>query len=148
MLKEGDLLPNFSLPDQNGQERNIKEFLGKGSLVLFFYPKDFTPGCTKQACGLRDEFDELHEAGIEVVGISSDGPKRHKKFSDRYQLPFVLLSDIGNKIRDQFGLKARWLGFLPRRTTFIINQEGVIQAALDAQFEVEHHLQLVRAQKK
>jgi peroxiredoxin Q/BCP len=130
MLKEGDKAPGFSLLDADGKKVSLKDFKGK-KLVLFFYPKDMTPGCTAEACSFRDNIDEIRTKGAEVVGVSADPVKLHKKFADSYDLNFPLLSDESKEMLVQYGvwkeksfMGKKYLGI--ERTTIIIDEKGVI----------------------
>ncbi|WP_340199297.1 peroxiredoxin [Ascidiimonas sp. W6] len=123
-LKAGSTLPEFSLKDQNGDSFLSKDLIGHKKVVIFFYPKDFTPGCTKEVCSFRDSYEEFQKLGAEVIGISGDSEKSHQKFSDYYKLPFRLLSDKGNKVRKLFGVPKSLLGILPGRETYVFNKEG------------------------
>ena len=129
-LKIGDKAPNFSGLDQNGNSITLSDFSGK-TLVLYFYPKDNTPGCTVQACNLRDNFSELTKQNISVLGVSADSMQKHQKFIDKYSLPFPLIADENHELLKNYGV---WglKKFMGReydgihRTTFIINEEGII----------------------
>jgi peroxiredoxin Q/BCP len=130
-LKEGMKAPDFKGIDQNGKEVKLSDFAGK-KLVLYFYPKDNTPGCTAEACNLRDNYTELLDRGFAVVGISADSEKSHKGFSSKYSLPFPLIADTSKKIIDDYGVWKEknlygrsFLGI--KRTTFIIDEKGVIE---------------------
>jgi len=105
LLEKGDSIPSFQLNDQNGNVFNSDEIIGKKPVVIYFYPKDFTPGCTKEACSFRDSYEEFKEIGAEVIGISSDSEKSHAKFSSKYNLPFILLSDANGRVRKKFEIK-------------------------------------------
>jgi thioredoxin-dependent peroxiredoxin len=126
-LKVGDKLPFFVAKDQNGDEFSIETLIGKKILVIYFYPKDDTPGCTKQACFLRDHYVEFKDIGAEVIGISSDGAASHRKFIHKYDLPFILLSDADKKLRKLFGVKNIFLGLIPGRVTYVVDLNGIIQ---------------------
>jgi thioredoxin-dependent peroxiredoxin len=126
-LQVGDKLPLFGAKDQNGNDFYIESFLGKKVLVIYFYPKDDTPGCTKQACFLRDQYEDFKQIGAEVIGISGDSVPAHKKFASKYDLPFILLSDGDKSLRKLFGVKANLLGLLPGRVTYVVDKEGIIQ---------------------
>ena len=121
----GDQPPAFSLPDQDSRVRTLNEFKGK-YVVLYFYPKDNTPGCTKQACHLRDTFGEFKKQDIVVLGINYDSPEKHKKFAQKHNLPFILLSDSKKKVAKAYGAKNWWFLPFPRRMTFIIDPQGII----------------------
>ena len=126
MLKVGDRIPEFKLKDQSGNLFDSQSIIGKRPCVIYFYPKDFTPGCTIESCGFRDRYEEFVEQGVTVVGISSDSVKRHKKFSDFLALPFSLLSDPCQIVQKKFGLKAHLFGILSQRITFVVNKKGVL----------------------
>ena len=126
MLKVGDSIPKFKLKDQSGNLFDSQSIIGKKPCVIYFYPKDFTPGCTLESCGFRDRYEEFVEKGVIVIGISSDSVTRHKKFSDFLALPFSLLSDPCQIVQKKFGLKAYLFGILSQRITFVINKEGVL----------------------
>ncbi|MFM7904526.1 MAG: peroxiredoxin, partial [Microcystis sp.] len=98
-IKVGDRVPNFSLPSQTGTTVNISDLIGKKSLVIYFYPKDDTPGCTAESCAFRDSYEVFTDAGAEVIGISADSPQSHQQFAQKYNLPFTLLSDSDNRVR-------------------------------------------------
>tara|TARA_S200000501_G_scaffold260029_1_gene244034 strand:+ start:1790 stop:2239 length:450 start_codon:yes stop_codon:yes gene_type:complete len=126
MLKVGDSIPEFKLKDQSGNLFDSQSIIGKKPCVIYFYPKDFTPGCTLESCGFRDRYEEFVEKGVIVIGISSDSVTRHRKFSDFLALPFSLLSDPCQIVQKKFGLKAYLFGILSQRITFVINKEGVL----------------------
>jgi len=120
-LKIGDKLPRLTLKDQEGENYHFSRVEDK-ALVIFFYPKDFTPGCTKEACSFRDHYEEFQDLGAEVIGISTDNENSHKKFAAKHKLPFVLLSDKEKRARQAFGVKAGLLGLLPGRETFVFDK--------------------------
>ena len=121
----GDLAPEVSLYDQNNKLRNSKNIKGK-PLVLFFYPKDDTPGCTAEVCGFRDKYDLFKVFGAEVWGVSCDSLKSHKDFAKKNELPFPLLSDVDGKLRKEFGVP-KFLGIIEGRVTYIIDRKGYIR---------------------
>lgn len=123
-MEVGDKVPDIQLKDQHGENFNFNELIGKKAMVIYFYPKDFTPGCTKEACSFRDSYQDFQDLGAEVIGISTDSEESHTKFSDKYSLPYVLLSDKNKKARDAFEVKPNLLGLLPGRETFIFSKEG------------------------
>ena len=139
-LKVGDEVPSFTLLDQNGKEFDINKFIGKKAMVIYFYPKDDTPGCIKEACSFRDEFEVFTDMNVEVIGISSDDVPSHKNFAEKYNLPFTLLSDTSKKVRKMFGIKNSLLGILPGRVTYVIDNEGVIRLIFNKQFGAEKHI--------
>jgi peroxiredoxin Q/BCP len=147
-IQVGDRIPDFALPDQHGTVVSAASLLGHGPVVLFFYPRDETPGCTAEACAFRDQYEVFRAAGAQLVGISSDAPERHQRFASRHQLPFVLLSDRGGELRKRFGVP-RSLGLLPGRVTYVLDREGVVQHVFESQFaavkHVEEALRVVRA---
>ena len=124
-LKVGDTLPNFNAKDANGNIFNSQDFVGKQPLVIYFYPKDDTPGCTVQACSFRDHYQEFKDLGAEVIGISSDSVQSHVRFKSRFNLPFILLSDNDKKLRKLFGVENNFL-ILPGRETFVVDGNGAI----------------------
>lgn len=125
-IKVGSVAPDFQLKDDAGTVHSLAEFRGK-KVVLYFYPKDNTPGCTKEACSFRDGYKELQDAGIVIVGISFDSPESHKKFRDKYKLPFLLLCDEKKEMAKAYGATGGVLGSLmPKRYTYLINEEGRI----------------------
>jgi len=125
ILKVGDTLPNFTAKDSNGGIFNSQDFIGKQPLVIYFYPKDDTPGCTVQACSFRDHYQDFKDLGAEVIGISSDSVQSHVRFKSRFNLPFILLSDNDKKLRKLFGVANNFL-VLPGRETFVVDANGTI----------------------
>jgi len=129
-LDKGDKAPVFNAKDQNGNEVKLEDFSGK-KVVLYFYPKDMTPGCTNQACNLRDNFELLKKEGIEVLGVSPDDEKRHQKFIEKHDLPFTLIADPDKEVINAYGIwgPKKFMGKEydgVHRTTFLINEEGKI----------------------
>ncbi|OUT72003.1 MAG: peroxiredoxin [Synechococcus sp. TMED19] len=139
----GDQAPDFTLKDHNGVERSLNDIKGK-PLVLFFYPKDDTPGCTIEACGFRDSYDEFQALGAEVWGVSGDGASSHRRFIDRHQLPYPLLVDDNNKLREAFGV-ARSLFVVPGRVTYVIDAEGVVRLVFNALLDATAHVAQAKA---
>ncbi|WP_372946115.1 peroxiredoxin [Muriicola sp.] len=125
-LKKGDRIPDFSLTDQDGNTFHSSDLIGKKPLVIFFYPRDNTPGCTKEACSFRDSYQEFTERGAEVIGISADTETSHRKFATMYNLPFILLSDPKNKVRRLFKVEKSLFNLLPGRETFVVDKEGFV----------------------
>ena len=125
-LKEGQQAPPIRAQDQNGRTIQLSDFAGKSTVVLYFYPKDDTPGCTKEACSLRDGHAELKAAGAVVLGVSSDDVKSHEAFAAKYHLPFSLLADPGKAIINAYGVKMFGLNYA-KRVTFVIDRKGVIR---------------------
>jgi peroxiredoxin Q/BCP len=145
-LSVGDRIPSFALASQSGELVRIEDLLSRGPVVIYFYPKDDTPGCTAEACGFRDHYEEFQTAGAEVVGISADAADVHRGFASRHRLPFVLLSDPDNAVRKQFGV-SRHAGLIPGRETFIVDQDGIVvhhfRSLLDAMGHVREARQIV-----
>ena len=125
-LKVGDKVPIFTLLDQSGNDFDINNLIGKKAMVIYFYPKDDTPGCVKEACSFRDEYEAFTDKDVAVIGISADNVASHKKFAEKYQLPYTLLSDTDKKVRKLFEVKNTLLGILPGRVTFVVDKEGII----------------------
>ena len=117
----------------------LSDFRGKAEVVLFFYPKDNTPGCTMEACTFRDSHEAFREAGAEVIGISSDSADSHRRFAERYRLPFVLLSDAGGSVRARYGV-SRTLGLFPGRVTYLIDRDGIVRHIFSSQFQPWRHV--------
>jgi peroxiredoxin Q/BCP len=138
-IKQGDRIPLFSLKDQNGNEFNIRDHLGS-PIVIYFYPKDNTPGCTREACSFRDQYDEFISAGVQVIGISEDIVEDHRKFTDKYDLPFTLLSDPDNQVRNLFGVPGSFFGMIPGRVTYIIDDKGIVRHIFNSQFRTTQHV--------
>ena len=109
-------------------------------MVIYFYPKDDTPGCTKQACKFRDEFEKFKDLEVTVIGISADNVASHKRFEEKYNLPFVLLADVNNEVRKLFGVSKSMI-FLPGRVTYVIDKNGVVQYIFNSQFKTEEHIE-------
>ena len=124
-LKTGDTIPDFTLKDQYGNLFSIEKLKGKKPLVIYFYPKDNTPGCTMEACSFRDSYEDFVELGAEVIGISSDTEKSHRRFAEKYQLPFVLLADTEKKVRRLFRVENNLL-VLPGRETYVVDKRGKV----------------------
>jgi len=134
----GERAPEFALPDADGKVVRLADLRGK-PVVLYFYPKDDTPGCTKEACSFRDSYEDFRDAGAVVIGVSSDSGESHKKFADRYKLPFTLLSDRDGAVRKLYGVPAT-LGLLPGRVTFVIDAEGVVRHVFNSQLAATRHV--------
>ncbi len=139
-LKKGDKVPSFTLKDQDGKIFSIDTLIGKKPMVIFFYPKDFTPGCIKEVCNFRDQYEDFTDLGAEVIGISGDGEISHQKFAKKYRLPFTLLSDSAKKVRALFGVKGSLFGLLPGRVTYVIDKNGIVQLVFENQFGTEKHI--------
>jgi thioredoxin-dependent peroxiredoxin len=148
-VKVGDRAPDFTLPTQKtGESFHLYDMIGKSVIVLYFYPKDDTPGCTAEACSFRDSYEVFQEAGAEVIGISSDSEASHQKFANKYKLPFILLSDLGGVVRKFYGVPATF-GLLPGRVTYVIDKEGIVRHIFSSQFAPENHIvEAIRALKE
>ncbi len=147
-LKVGDKVPEFTAEDTNGTVFHSQDVIAKKSVVLYFYPKDNTPGCTAQACSFRDQYEDFIDLGAEVIGISSDSVASHQKFTKQYKLPFILLSDANKKIRKLFGVPTGMFGLLPGRVTYVINKEGIITMVFDSMLATKHIAKALEAIKK
>ncbi|KAN0021502.1 hypothetical protein ACTFIU_010102 [Dictyostelium citrinum] len=147
-LNIGDIAPEFSCQDKDGKIVTLKDFINKKPIVLYFYGKDGTPVCTKEACEFRDRYEKFVDAGVDVIGISCDDSDSHSKFSQKYKLPFTLLSDKDGKIAKSYGVKGL---LLPGRTTFIIDTDGKIlmtySALLSATSHIEESLKVIESLK-
>lgn len=139
-IQIGDNCPAFSLPDSQGKQIDINEYLGQKILVLFFYPKDDTPGCTKEACAFRDAYADFLDLGCEVIGISSDASQSHQAFQQKHQLPYPLLSDSQKKARQLFGVPASLFGLLPGRVTYVIGLDGKVAGIFNSQTNPVGHI--------
>jgi len=137
-LQAGDKAPDFTLPDQSGSARRLSDHLGRKVVVLYFYPKDNTRGCTAEACSFRDSYESFTDAGAEVIGVSSDSVESHERFAGRHDLPFVLLSDKDRSVRKLYG--ATTLGVVPGRITFVIDRQGVIQHVFSSMSNINGHI--------
>lgn len=143
MLKPGERAPEFTLPDQDSRERSLTSLLGDGPLILYFYPADFTPGCTAEACTLRDLHTEILHAGLRVVGVSPQAPESHRRFREKYSLPFTLLSDRDKTVVRMYEVDGP-LGIGVRRATYLIDQGRIVQDAVLADFRIGRHEAFVR----
>lgn len=137
-LKVGDKIPNFTAKDTNGADFDSQNIVGHKPVVIYFYPKDNTPGCTTQACSFRDQYEDFKDLGAEVIGISSDSVASHQQFTNQYKLPFILLSDGDKKIRKLFGVPAQMFGLVPGRVTYVADKNGVIQMIFDNLMAAKH----------
>jgi peroxiredoxin Q/BCP len=140
-LKIGDQCPSFQLQNQFNQTVDIANYFGKSPIVIYFYPKDDTPGCTAEACSFRDHYEIFKDLGCEVIGISSDSPEKHAQFAAKHQLTFTLLSDPKGLIRKQFGVPTNLFGLLPGRVTYILDQNGFVRHIHNAQINALSHIQ-------
>jgi peroxiredoxin Q/BCP len=138
--KVGDIAPDFTLPDQTGLMVSLRDFVGSKIIVLYFYPKDFSRGCTAEACTFRDSYDVFVEAGAQVIGISSQSVDSHNRFAILNKLPFILLSDEGGKVRELYGVPSSF-GLLPGRVTYIIDKKGIIRHVFSSQLNPTKHVE-------
>jgi peroxiredoxin Q/BCP len=138
-LAVGDHAPDFTLPSATGEQVTLSKLTADKSVVVFFYPKDDTPGCTVEACSFRDRYDAFVEAGAAVVGISSDSEDSHGRFASKHGLPMTLLSDADGKVRALYGVKAT-LGLFPGRATFVIDRKGVVRHVFVSQLRAGAHV--------
>jgi peroxiredoxin Q/BCP len=139
-INVGEYAPDFTLPNQAGESITLSSFRGRTAVVLYFYPKDDTPGCTVESCSFRDSYEAFKAIGAEVIGISSDSPESHQKFAQKHNLPFTLLSDSDSAVRKVYGVPAT-LGLLPGRVTFVIDQAGLIRHMFNSQFNPKAHVE-------
>ena len=136
----GSKASDFTLPSRSGDMVSLEDFKGKKPVVLFFYPKDDTPGCTRQACAFRDDYAEFGRLDAEVIGISSDSVESHQDFALKYDLPYTLLSDEEGKARRLYGVPNTF-GLFPGRVTYVIDKEGVVRHVFSSQVGVEKHVE-------
>lgn len=127
-IKVGDTCPDFSLDNQFGERTHIKDFIGKKNLVIYFYPKDETAGCTAEACAFRDSYEDFKLYDAEVFGISDDSVQSHKAFAENHHLSFFLLSDPENEVRELFGVPRNLFGIMQGRVTYIIDKKGIVRS--------------------
>lgn len=137
-IKTGDKVPSFSLQDQDGKTFDINSVLGKQPLVIYFYPKDETSVCTKEACSFRDAYEQFKQYGAMVIGISGDGVASHRSFATHHNLPFTLLADPDNKVRKLFGVPKTFV--IPGRVTYIVDKKGVVVHTFNSMREGEKHV--------
>jgi peroxiredoxin Q/BCP len=138
-VQPGDTAPDFELPDDSGQTLRLSGFRGRKAVVLYFYPKDDTPGCTKEACTFRDQYQDFVDAGAEVIGVSSDSSDSHARFASKYRLPFRLAADRDGAVRKRYGVPAT-LGLLPGRVTYVIDKQGTVRHVFNSQFQAAQHV--------
>jgi len=138
-IAAGQPAPDFELPDSEGKRIRLADFRGKKAVVLYFYPKDDTPGCTAEACSFRDSYEDFQDAGAEVIGVSSDSASSHAKFAKRHKLPFTLLSDAKGEVRKKYGVPST-MGLLPGRVTFVIDKKGIVRHVFNSQLLATRHV--------
>jgi peroxiredoxin Q/BCP len=138
-VQVGEQAPDFTLHSQSGESVSLADYRDRQVVVLYFYPKDNTPGCTAEACAFRDSHEVFTEAGAQVIGVSSDSVGSHGAFAGRHQLPFVLLSDEGGAVRKRYGVP-RSFGVLPGRVTYVIDRQGTVQHVFSSMTNVDQHV--------
>lgn len=141
MAAIGEKCPLFNLQNQRGEDVDIETLIGKKILIIYFYPKDDTPGCTKEACSFRDNYEDFKDLGCEVIGISSDSVEAHRKFANKHRLSFTLLSDPNKSVRKAFNVPTNFLGFLDGRVTYIIDESGIVQGVFNSQLNPVGHIE-------
>lgn len=139
MIQAGEKAPDFEKLVHNGESVRLSQYQGQKAVVLYFYPKDETPGCTAEACTFRDNYEDFVEAGAVVIGVSSDSEDSHRAFASHHRLPFLLISDGDQKIRKAYGVP-KTLGILPGRVTFVIDRDGVIRHTFNSQINAKKHV--------
>ncbi len=139
-IQVGDRAPEFSATAPEGETIRLADFLGKRALVLFFYPKDGTPICTKEVCSFRDSYEQFTAAGAEVIGVSGDSADGHRRFTQQHNLPFQLISDADGSLRKAFGVP-KSLGLFPGRVTYVIDNAGIVRLIFSAQLASSEHVQ-------
>ena len=139
-LRAGDTAPEFALPQQNGSIVRLRELLERGPVVVYFYPRDETLGCTAQACAFRDAYEDFKAAGAEVVGISADSADSHASFANHRELPFLLLSDRDGEVRKLYRVKPAFFGLVPGRVTFVIDSNGTIRHVFNSAINMSRHV--------
>ena len=139
MVNVGDKAPDFTLTSQRGETITLSKLIGNKNIVLFFYPKDKSKGCTRQACEFRDKYAVFQDLGAEVIGISSDDIDSHVSFADEFKLPFMLLSDKKSKVRKLYNVKNTF-GLIPGRVTYIIDKKGIVRHIFSSQFSPKKHI--------
>jgi thioredoxin-dependent peroxiredoxin len=135
----GDKAPDFTLPSQSGDPVRLSDRIGQRVVVLYFYPKDDTRGCTAEACAFRDSYEVFTDAGADVIGISSDSVDRHAAFAGKHNLPFTLLSDAGGKVRKTYQVPAT-LGIIPGRVTYVIDRDGTVRQVFNSMMNINGHV--------
>src|SRR5271169_959348 len=138
-VKVGDKAPDFTLPAQSGEPVRLQDRLGERVVVLYFYPKDNTSGCTAEACAFRDSYEAFTDAGATVIGVSSDSVDRHAGFAGKHKLPFTLLSDAGGKVRKLYGVPST-LAVLPGRVTYVIDRDGIVRNVFNSMMNINGHV--------
>ncbi|HEX4256982.1 MAG TPA: peroxiredoxin [Streptosporangiaceae bacterium] len=138
-IQVGDQAPDFTLPTQSGETFRLQDRMGERVIVLYFYPKDNTSGCTAEACAFRDSYEVFTEAGADVIGVSSDSVDKHAGFASQHNLPFTLLSDRGGRVRKSYGVPGV-LGVIPGRVTYVIDRDGVVRHVFSSMTNIDGHV--------
>ena len=139
-IANGTPAPDFELPDQHGNLVRLSQYRGRSAVVVYFYPKDDTTGCTIEACRFRDDFEKFRSTGAEIIGISDDSSESHERFASKYKLPFTLLSDKGGHVRKLYGVK-KTFGLIPGRVTFVIDRQGIVRHVFSSQSSPARHVE-------
>jgi len=139
-IQAGDKAPDFTLTAQSGEQVRLSDRTASRVVVLYFYPRDETRGCTQEACAFRDSHEVFTEAGAEVIGVSSDSADRHAAFAEHHNLPFTLLSDVGGRVRKSYGVPST-LGLLPGRVTYVIDTSGTVRYVFNSQLNIGRHVE-------
>lgn len=139
-IQIGDNCPRFTLKNQHDELINIEDLIGQKNLVIYFYPKDETPGCTKEACSFRDSYEEFKDLGCEVIGISTDSVSAHKAFAEKHRLTFILLADTKKEVRKAFNVPSNLFGLIPGRVTYIVDKKGLIRGIYNSQTDPVGHI--------
>jgi len=137
----GDKVPSFVLKDQFGENFKSSDYIGNTAMVIYFYPKDDTPGCTKEACSFRDTYQEFTGKNVKVIGISSDNVASHKNFAEKYNLPFTLLADTKKEVRKLFGVPSNMMGLIPGRVTYVVDKKGIVIYIYNSMTNAETHIE-------
>lgn len=147
-MKIGEKIPHFTAIDTHGNTFDSDSIIEKKPVVIYFYPKNNTPGCNAQACSFRDQYEDFTDIGATVIGISGDSQSSHEKFTQKFNLPFTLLSDYDKKLRSLFEVPAGLFGLLPGRVTYVADKEGIIRMIFDSQMATKHIPKALEAIKK
>ena len=139
-VRVGGTAPDFELPAHTGEMVRLSDYRGKRVVVLYFYPKDESPGCTAEACAFRDSYEVFSEEGAEVIGVSSDSVASHERFGEAHRVPFVLLSDEGGRVRKRYGAKSSF-GLLPGRVTYVIDRDGIVRHMFSSMTNIGGHVE-------
>jgi len=147
-LEVGDKVSEFTAKRDNGEDFHSSDIIGQKPVVVYFYPKNFTPGCIKEACDFRDNYEDFTNMGVEVIGISADSVSSHQRFKNKYKLPFIFLSDHKGDLRKHFGVQSGLFGMLPGRETYVLDTEGVIRLKFNSMNASKHLKQAIKTVKE